>query len=41
MNDYCNRCRVHLSDYEGQLDEILEEVKVEPEDMSGNKFANI
>lgn len=29
MNDPCGRCNVFLGDYDGQLDEILEEVKVD------------
>ena len=29
MDDPCGRCNVSLGDYDGQLDEILEEVKVD------------
>ena len=30
MNDFCHKCRVQLSDYDGNFNEILEEVKIEP-----------
>ena len=34
MNDFCDKCRVQLSDYEGNFDDILEEVKIEPSEGS-------
>eukprot|EP00354_Favella_ehrenbergii_P007689 CAMPEP_0170476232 /NCGR_PEP_ID=MMETSP0123-20130129/17697_1 /TAXON_ID=182087 /ORGANISM="Favella ehrenbergii, Strain Fehren 1" /LENGTH=39 /DNA_ID= /DNA_START= /DNA_END= /DNA_ORIENTATION= len=29
MDDFCARCKVQVGDYDGQLDEILEQVKIE------------
>ena len=29
MNDYCVRCKVAVSDYDGELGEILEQVKIQ------------
>ena len=41
MDDFCNRCRVQVGDYDGQLEDILEQVKIENDEKPSKPGLNM
>ena len=41
MNDYCVRCKVAVSDYDGELEDILEQVKIQSNSSNSKRYSHI